>query len=56
MISERRADLEAGDYKLSKHRPLLDTLLQYRNAQTGDGLSDQHIRAEVDTFMFEVCW
>ena len=56
MISERIADLEPGDDISGIRRPLLDTLLQYRNAETGDGLSDQHIRAEVDTFMFEVRW
>ena len=41
----------------------MDMLLQYREPTTGQGLSDDEIRAEVDTFMFEVslcsvihCW
>ena len=53
---ERREQFAAGDYKSGKYRPLLDSLLQYKDETTGQGLSDEDIRAEVDTFMFEVCW
>ena len=46
---ERREQFAAGDYKSGKYRPLLDSLLQYKDETTGQGLSDEDIRAEVDT-------
>ena len=54
MIKERREQFAAGDYESGKYRPLMDMLLQSREPTTGQGLSDDEIRAEVDTFMFEV--
>ena len=51
---ERREQFAAGDYKSGKYRPLLDSLLQYKDETTGQGLSEEDIRVEVDTFMFEV--